>query len=252
LHVESIDNLKGSTAGVFFLRSLLLWTGNPSAVLSPAEFQPYSARDLDHSVISSRLSQAVTSRQVMSKLLDSYFAVYHLSYPFVHEATLRAQFHEVIPRPQHRSWQMLLHTILALGAWCLNEDHKDLEDDLYHHALSVGDEGSMFESANLTFVQALVLLSNLSQKRDKPNTGSNLLGLAIRMALSLGLHRELPNWDINLLQREMRRRVWWGLYIFDSGASTTFGRPILLPGYESMDVKCILNIDDEVCIGSLS
>ncbi|PNH45320.1 hypothetical protein VD0004_g2528 [Verticillium dahliae] len=86
--------------------------------------------------------------------------------------------------------------------------------------------------------------SQLAAKRNKPNTGSNFLGLATRMALSLGLHRELPDWRINKLQREMRRRVWWGLYIFDSGASTTFGRPILLPDTEAMDVRPVLNIHD--------
>ncbi len=32
----------------------------------------------------------------------------------------------------------------------------------------------------------------------------------------------------------------------DSGAATTFGRPILLPGLEAMDVKYVLNIADEV------
>jgi transcriptional regulatory protein GAL4 len=34
--------------------------------------------------------------------------------------------------------------------------------------------------------------------------------------------------------------------MFDSGASTTFGRPILLPDKEAMDVKLVLNIPDEV------
>lgn len=178
--------------------------------------------------------------------MESYFSVYHLSYPFIHEATFRAQYHDIIPRPPQRSWQMLQCTVLALGAWCLDHDQDGLHDDLYHQALAFGEDGSLFESANLTLVQSLVLLSNLSQKRNKPNTGSNFLGLANRMALSLGLHRELPNWKITLLQREMRRRVWWGLYLMDSGAATTFGRPILLPGRESMDAKPVLNITDDV------
>lgn len=218
----------------------------PGLILEPHDAALNFHGELDQATSTSRLSQSLASRHVMNRLLDSYFAVYHLSYPFVHEATFRAQFHEVIPRPQQRSWQMLLYTILALGAWCLNSDTTDdLDHHLYHRALSFGEDESMFESANLTFVQALVLLSNLSQKRNKPNTGSNFLGLATRMALSLGLHRELPGWDINPLQREMRRRVWWGLYMFDSGASTTFGRPILLPGLEAMDVKHVLNIEDE-------
>jgi transcriptional regulatory protein GAL4 len=62
--------------------------------------------------------------------------------------------------------------------------------------------------------------------------------------LSLGLHRELAGWKIGLLEREMRRRVWWGLFIFDSGASTTFGRHILLP--EDDDVGPVTNIPDEL------
>ncbi|KAI1340630.1 c6 zinc finger domain-containing protein [Xylariaceae sp. FL0016] len=211
----------GTTAGVFFLRSLLFWMGNPRSVF-------------DRSI------PGVTSR-----LIDGYFSIYHVTYPFIHEATFQAQFHEIIPRPEQRSWQMLLYTVLALGAWCLDEGIPDLDDELYHQALSLGEDESLFETANLTFVQALVLLSNLSQKRDKPNTGSNFLGLAVRMALSLGLHRELPNWNISLFQREMRRRAWWGLYLFDSGAGTTFGRPVLLPNLEAMDVKFVQNVDDD-------
>ncbi|KAH7362221.1 lactose regulatory protein LAC9 [Plectosphaerella cucumerina] len=233
----------GSTAGVFFLRSLFLLTGQPKPMAESRPILPQPLPTID--LASSRLSDVVASREVVGRLVDSYFSTYHRIYPFVHEPTFRAQLHEVIPRPQRRSWQMLLHTILALGAWCLDDPQGELDDDLYHHALSFGEDESLFESANLTFVQALVLLSNLSQKRNKPNTGSNFLGLATRMALSLGLHRELPDWRINMLQRETRRRVWWGLYIFDSGASTTFGRPILLPDTEAMDVRPVLNIHDE-------
>ncbi|PNP86639.1 hypothetical protein FNYG_00029 [Fusarium nygamai] len=232
----------GPTAGVFFLRSLLLWTGHsrPFMGSSPEVLRPYAGVES-----SSQLSNSVTSRQVVEQLVNGYFEVYHRSYPFVHEPTFRAQLHEVIQRPNRRSWQMLLYTIMALGAWCLNNDNAELDDELYHLALSFGDAECLFASADLTFVQALILFSNLSQKRNKPNTGSNFLGLATRMALSLGLHRELPEWNISLLQREMRRRVWWGLYMFDSGASTTFGRPILLPGEEAMDLRPVLNIDDE-------
>ncbi|KAL2128544.1 hypothetical protein VTI74DRAFT_9042 [Chaetomium olivicolor] len=230
----------GSTAGVYFLRSMLFWLGNP------APLNQASPKEFEQSMASSQLSQSILSHQVVSRLIDGYFTHYHPTYPFVHEATFRAQLHEIIPRPQNRAWQMLFHTMLALGAWCLDNNQPDLDDYLYHCALSFGEDESMFESANLTFVQALVLLSNLSQKRNKPNTGGNFLGLATRMAVSLGLHRELPEWDISLLQRQIRCRVWWGLYMFDSGASTTFGRPILLPGRDAMDVKPVLNIPDEV------
>ena len=45
------------------------------------------------------------------------------------------------------------------------------------------------------------------------------------MALGIGLHREFSEESFTPFIMEMRRRVWWTLYIFDSGARLTFGRP---------------------------
>ena len=143
---------------------------------------------------------------------------------------------------------MLLNSILTLGASTVTYEPQmaDLDGHFYRKAVAICQGQVMLESGSLALVQSLLLLSNYTQKRNLPNTGWNLLGLAVRMAISLGLHRELPNWKISLLQREMRRRVWWGLFIFDSGASLTFGRPGLLLDAELMDVKLLLNVPDEV------
>jgi transcriptional regulatory protein GAL4 len=134
--------------------------------------------------------------------------------------------------------------VLALGAWSIGDDSSDLDITFYQEARGCLQQASVFETGNLTLVQALLLLSNYAQKRNKPNTGWNYLGLAVRMAMSLGLHKEFPGWKISLLQREIRRRLWWGVFIFDSGAAKTFGRPILLPEDSVMDAKHVLNIHD--------
>lgn len=141
---------------------------------------------------------------------------------------------------------MLLNSILTLGASTAKDEKDGTDHHFYRKAVSSWQDQSMLESGSLALVQALLLLSNYTQKRNLPNTGWNFLGLAVRMALSLGLNREMPKWNISLLQREMRRRVWWGLFIFDSGASLTFGRPSLLPERDMMDVQLPLNIPDEV------
>ncbi|KAI4628516.1 hypothetical protein J4E83_003066 [Alternaria metachromatica] len=236
----------GSTSGVVFLRCLLDWAGFlHQSVPRPQQSVAAPSASFRNVLASSHISHAALTTQLSSSLIDAYFANYHVVYPFVHEATFRAQYHEVVPRPSKKSWNMLSHAIIALGAWSLNNDQIGLEDYLYRRALTLGQEESVFEAASLTSVQALILLSNLSQKRNSPNTGWNLLGLGVRTALSLALHRELPHWNITLIERETRRRVWWGLYIFDSGASTTFGRAIMLPDQETMDVHPVLNIHDE-------
>lgn len=178
--------------------------------------------------------------------IDAYFRYYHTTYPFLHEQTFRAQYGGQSPRPRGETWPILLNTVLALGAWSIGEEDSTLDDTFYHAVNRHSQDTSIFEVGNLALVQALLLLSNYTQKRNKPNTGWNYLGLAVRMALSLGLHKEFPGWKISDLEREMRRRVWWGVYIFDSGASITFGRPVLLPEISIMDANQVLNIHEEV------
>lgn len=196
--------------------------------------------------LKAQLLSTAPSGVIEQAFIDAYFANYHTTYPFVHEATFRAQFYGQIPRPHGQAWQILLNTILALGAWSIGDDNSDIDITFYQEARGHLQQVSVFETGNLTLVQALLLLSNYAQKRNKPNTGWNFLGLSVRMAMSLGLHKEFPGWKISLLQREVRRRLWWGVYIFDSGAAKTFGRPILLPEESVMDARQVLNIHDEV------
>ncbi|KAH8703730.1 putative C6 transcription factor [Talaromyces proteolyticus] len=195
--------------------------------------------------LKSQLISSAPSGLVEQAFIDAYFMNYHSSYPFVHESTFRAQYHEQIPRPHGQAWQILLNTILALGAWSIGDDNSDLDISFYQEARGYLQQASVFEMGNLTLIQGLLLLSNYAQKRDKPNTGWNYLGLAVRMSMSLGIHKEFPGWKISLLQREIRRRLWWGVFIFDSGAAKTFGRPILLPEETIMDARQVLNIHDE-------
>ncbi|ODQ64232.1 hypothetical protein NADFUDRAFT_83788 [Nadsonia fulvescens var. elongata DSM 6958] len=182
-------------------------------------------------------------KHIVDTLVDAYFTFYHTSYPFIHEATFRAQYNKLLPRPKEEVWQILFNTVLALGSWCINHENSSADLIFYHNAKSYMNS-YMFESGSLPMVQALTLLSNYAQKRDKPNSGWNYLGLAVRMALGLGLHREFSSWKSSPLKQEMRRRLWWGLYIFDAGAAVTFGRPINLPSRNIADIKEVLNVPD--------
>jgi transcriptional regulatory protein GAL4 len=163
-------------------------------------------------------------------------------YPIVHEATFRAQFMEVIPQPKSSAWQVLLHVIAAIGAFSSAECATTIDQALFK-AAKARMSFDMVETGNLTMVQALTLLSNYSQKRNKPNSGYNYLGLAKRMAMGIGLHKEFTTWHAKPLVLEMRRRVWWLLYVFDVGAVITFSRPLDMPT-EGLEVALPLNIHD--------
>lgn len=138
----------------------------------------------------------------MTACVDAYFTYYHVEYPLIHEATFRAQWNEVICPPDGPGWELLTNVVLALGAF-VSFRPMEAVDYFLERALAKVNVDCL-EGGNLTLVQAFTLLSNITQKRNKPNAGSIYLGIATRMATSLGLHRELPSWQITPHEREVR------------------------------------------------
>ncbi|KAF2156385.1 hypothetical protein K461DRAFT_95198 [Myriangium duriaei CBS 260.36] len=178
----------------------------------------------------------------LEPFVDAYFQTYHVSYPIVHESTFRAQFMEIIPRPRSQAWEVLAYIIATIGCFASSETTPIADQALFDAAkarLSV----DMLETGNLMLVQALTLISNYVQKRNKPNSGYSYMGLAKRMAMGIGLHKEFPAWHTKPLMLEIRRRLWWGLYNFDVGAIITFSRPLDLPK-EGIEVQLPLNVMD--------
>lgn len=182
------------------------------------------------------------NKQKMEYYIDQYFETYHISYPIIHKPIFLAQFNEIIPSPGN-GWESLLYIVAAIGSFMSAtspEENDDLElFDKAKSKLSI----EVLETGNITLVQTLTLMSNYLQKRDRPNSGYNYLGLAVRMALGLGMHKQIEEIGESLLDQEMRRRVWWCLYIFDCGQTITYGRPLGIP-CAGIDARLPSNIMD--------
>jgi transcriptional regulatory protein GAL4 len=186
------------------------------------------------------LQMEISSQKIECYIAD-YFNTYHISYPLVHQGLFMAQYHEIVPRPQ-TGWMALMYVVAAIGAFMAAIRPNDDDLILFHCArshLSI----NMLEVGNLTLVQSLTLISNYLQKRDRPNSSYNYLGLAVRMAFGLGLHKDFPRCKSNLLHEEIRRCTWWCLYIFDAGSTITFGRPLTISS-AGIDAKLPLNTFD--------
>jgi transcriptional regulatory protein GAL4 len=186
------------------------------------------------------------NRHIADTMIDAYFALYNVSYPIVHEPTFRAQYSEVIGRPNGNCWNFLAYVVAAIGVFTTAKSVENSDLPLLAQAKSLM-QLSYLESGNLTLIQALALMSNYLQKKDMPNSGYNYLGLATKMAVGLGLHKEFQGWNIQPLKMEIRRRVWWCLSVFDIGATITFGRPVMWPA-GGTDVSLPLNVHDRVGI----
>lgn len=110
------------------------------------------------------------------------------------------------------------------------------------HALARAD---FLTSPNLTLVQALTIFLYLVRRHDSPRYVWMMVGVATRMAKSLGLHRDgstLPS--LSPFEVEMRRRVWWSLYLLDLRCSKDQGTEFTVP-QDSFDTRRPLSINDE-------
>jgi transcriptional regulatory protein GAL4 len=236
----------GSASGAAMLR-LLMPDAQPKARARGPDLMtsPSASQFTSHHWVDTPLWEALNIEAIdLDKAIDSYFRLYHLSYPLLHEPTFRAQYAQVIPRPGGRSWNALAFMVAAIGIYTTATGPTVTDRDLFMAAKSNMSIESL-ESGNITLVQTLTLMSNYLQKRNKPNSGYNYLGLAMHMAMGLGLHKEFNDGEISALNMEIRRRVWWCMFVFNIGAAITFGRPLAWPN-KNVDVALPLNVSDRV------
>ncbi|KAJ4186290.1 hypothetical protein NW767_012710 [Fusarium falciforme] len=173
-------------------------------------------------------TQAMLTRVAVENLIDAFFALYHSTFPIVHEPTFRAQYAGTLPCTNKDHWNILANILAALGSFA-SSNAADATDLPIFQAAQKSLLSDNLEVGNLTLVQAFGLSANYLQKRNKPNSGYNYGGLALRLAIGLGLHKEFEGDSISPLQREIRRRAWWCLCVLDVGATITYGRPLSWP-----------------------
>lgn len=133
--------------------------------------------------------------------------------------------------------------VLAIGDWISASESSHAQSPYYSAARSCLTFQTL-ESGTTETIQAFLLLGNYLQKRDQPNTGYNFVGLAWRLALGLGLHREVSN-EVSTVENQRRRSLFWVMYCFDNGFNITTGRPpTLSDGF--VDTQLPRNINDQV------
>ncbi|OBT58323.1 hypothetical protein VE04_00742 [Pseudogymnoascus sp. 24MN13] len=186
----------------------------------------------DHRGYLGAVSGAALLRQILSalvgNLIDAFFSFYHPTFPIVHEPTFRAQYDGTLPRPDKENWNTLANILAALGSFA-SSNCSDATDLPIFQAAQKSLFADNLEVGNLTLVQAFGLSATYLQKRNKPNTGYNYGGVALRLGIGLGLHKEFEQGNLPPLQMEIRRRVWWTLCVLDVGATVTYGRPLNWP-----------------------
>ncbi|KAJ5746503.1 hypothetical protein N7520_011685 [Penicillium odoratum] len=105
-------------------------------------------------------------------------------------------------------------------------------------------KAGFLNTQNLMLLQAAVLFMICIRREDDSKFVWSMDALVLRLAQSLGLHRDGTNFGLKPFETEMRRRLWWHICLLDVRSSEDHGTDPLI--HESMyDTRLPLNINDE-------
>lgn len=96
---------------------------------------------------------------------------------------------------------------------------------------------------DIIVLQALTLFLISVRRYDDTRFVWAMTGLLIRLAQSLGLHRDGEQYGLTPFETEMRRRLWWQVLLLDFRASEDQGSDPALVDH-AFDTKLPLNIND--------
>ncbi|KAL0953455.1 hypothetical protein HGRIS_004688 [Hohenbuehelia grisea] len=136
----------------------------------------------------------------------------------------------------------LLFIVLAIGTLMdtAQQPPYNLEAEKYHQlARAALFQNSLFDEPTINAVQSLFLMTFYLFLADRHGTSSGarwgIMGIAVKMAQSIGLHRDSGRWGVDQIETQRRRELFWELYTYDSWQCLTFGRP---PSFTLAHVDC--------------
>lgn len=195
-------------------------------------------------------------------LINAYFIYVHALFPLIDERTFRDTYFS--GKRNDGRWWALLNMVFAMGSVAAFTSNDSAHEGYFLQAkkyLGIDCLGN----THLETVQALGLMGGYYLHYvQRPNLANAIMGATLRMATTLGLHREYVDnrtgtSDQNhVLSVDLRRRVWWSLFVMDTWATMTLGRPSMGRWSHAITAKAPQYSDDSVstwivrCNGTLA
>ncbi|KIW34463.1 uncharacterized protein PV07_01241 [Cladophialophora immunda] len=174
-------------------------------------------------------------RALANRLVDLFFDHVYPIVPLVHEPSFRKEVDALYTdrRSGSIAFRSMVNAVFAYGCDYLDlglARTYELSQDFHERATDL-ILLVCYELASLEVVQALLLVtlhlnSSMQFHRMWVNTG-----LLVRTAQALNLHVDPSAWNIRVIEKELRKRLWWSIYSLDRFISLKHGRP------PALDVK---------------
>ncbi|RDW88437.1 hypothetical protein BP6252_00469 [Coleophoma cylindrospora] len=206
------------------------------------------------------VSEETLSRNQEEAYLNLFWNSYHYTCPILHVTEFREYYASLWPSSDGTSTQTdptrqpsaLVDIVLALcmqyGSAFLPQDTGACISDsetaptgwwLYQRCQKLLEHVALYPSISRVQCQiySVLYLRNTSYR----SSANSMLASAIQTAQVLGLHLESPS-SLTLAKINVRKRIWWMLFMLDSDVSIKMGRPSQIC---SSNITCTLPDDAE-------
>ncbi|KAL2387278.1 hypothetical protein RJZ90_000016 [Blastomyces dermatitidis] len=93
-------------------------------------------------------------------------------------------------------------------------------------------------------LKAFLLVQTILSREEEPLASSLFISLALRVAQTMGLHRDPAQFGISACQAEARRRIWWHIVHMDGVVAMSSGLPPLVSDENYWDVRITSEVKD--------
>ncbi|KAH0832823.1 cutinase transcription factor 1 alpha [Fonsecaea pedrosoi] len=163
------------------------------------------------------------------QLFQTYFEYVHPHYPILDREDFAAQYTDL----QNPASYLLLQSVLFMASGHCElsvlleagfESRYHARKTFFQRAKALYDNDH--EPNKVTVVQAVFLISFWWNGPTDQKDTWHWLGIAISLALTLGMHRSTQLSDMKPKDRCLWKKIWWSLFAEDKHAATALGRPV--------------------------
>ncbi|KXH40974.1 fungal specific transcription factor [Colletotrichum nymphaeae SA-01] len=176
----------------------------------------------------------------------------------VHVPTFYQMFDRIYEKPyddytkEEHKFLGLLYAVMALGCMYRNLDEnappvaykESVDEGMKYYGTARRILQDITECRDLTSLQALLFMILFLQATSNLSGCYAFVGIALRSALRIGLHRYLKHEKISIIEQEVRKRVFWVIRQMDIYVSAMLGFPLMLNA-DDIDQPYPSEIDDE-------
>ncbi|KAH7031694.1 fungal-specific transcription factor domain-containing protein [Microdochium trichocladiopsis] len=187
---------------------------------------------------------------------DSYIREDHAQKPILSRAEIETLFNQIYDNSKNAPRQGLPRQtlyracmIMALGAVKPFRHNACKHHPFGFYLTAMEYLDPTFLSSNLSAIQNLLLIVRFGIYFHIGASIWEIVRMCMRMCVEQGLHKKSPHGEFSPMEEQMRRRVFWCVYLMDRYSSSTLSRPFAISDHD-IDVPSVVDADDAEIIAA--